>query len=456
MAAWAMVTRNSRKGRLLLASLCLLSSLAIAQQDRALTARLDEIREVVRFVPPKAIESLLQIEQQARAADLRTRGEFLFQFSQARGNTGDVPAALLLADELLKLGHDNKDNDLIAHGLLARSYCAFRLNDQKGSHILAWEAEKMAASSTSIPLKIRVTIASADSYSEEGNFPAALQKLQTAVQLARQSGQPIQQAMAFNSLAVLYWHMKEYGKGFEAFAEATVAAEKINSPGRLSLLKSTEYALSIENNQPERGLRALLAGLAYQRQIGAEAMIASSLVNLSDSYLKQKNYRKALEYATQAGETARRIKNESAEATARINTGEAYLGMGKLVEGKRHVEAGLPFYEKSGDKVEMQKLMLEYGAYLERAGDTAGAIKDYHRERKLSSELFEKRRQKATWELQEKYEAEKRERRIELLSRENLIKSTEIENRRLQQRVWWLLVFVFGLVTAGLCGLTGS
>ena len=58
------------------------------------------------------------------------------------------------------------------------------------------------------------------------------------------------------------------------------------------------------------------------------------------------------------------------------------------------------------------------------------------------------RRQKATLELQEKYEAEKKQRQIELLSRENQVKSAELDNRRLQQRVWWLLAVVFALAAA--------
>ena len=48
-------------------------------------------------------------------------------------------------------------------------------------------------------------------------------------------------------------------------------------------------------------------------------------------------------------------------------------------------------------------------------------------------------------ELQEKYEADKRQRQIQLLRQENQVKSTEIDNRRLQQRVWWLLALVFAL-----------
>jgi diguanylate cyclase (GGDEF)-like protein len=174
-------------------------------------------------------------------------------------------------------------------------------------------------------------------------------------------------------------------------------------------------------------------------------LIASSLVNLSDCYLKLKDYRNALTSGQQALEQARLINDESSTATARVNIGQVYLAMGRLADGKKSIEEGIAWYEKMGDKPQLQAVLAEYGEVLERAGDLPGALKAYHRERTLSNELFEKRRQKAMVELQEKYEADKRQRQITLLRKDNQVKSTEIDNRRLQQRVWWLLALVFAL-----------
>src|SRR5690606_37291079 len=44
-------------------------------------------------------------------------------------------------------------------------------------------------------------------------------------------------------------------------------------------------------------------------------------------------------------------------------------------------------------------------------------------------------------------DADRKQRQIELLQRENQVKSVEIDNRRLQQRVWWLLAVVFALAS---------
>jgi diguanylate cyclase (GGDEF)-like protein len=430
-----------------LASLALACGHAAAEPHPELDQRLAETREIGRFVPQKALTMLLALEPQGRAADTASKAEFLSQLCLAKRNTGAKVQAMALAEELIALGKAQRDNVALAKGLLAKGYVLSSMNELKASHQFAWEGEKLAANSGNMALRISATITSGNSYAEDGNFPVALDKLQTAVALARQYDHPIQTVMALNALALLYTAMKEYDKGFEALKLAFPVAEQTNSPGRMASLKNTEYGLAIGAKQPKRALKALLAALDLERMIGAERMIAGSLVDLSDSYLKEHDYRKALSFANQALVSAALLHDDGTEATARVNIGEAYLGMGRLAEGKRSFEAGLAVYEKGGDKPQLQEVMMEYGMALERAGDMAGAVRAYHQERKLSEELFEKQRQKTVLELQGKYEADKKQRQIELLSRENQVKSAEIDNRRLQQRVWWLLLVVFALAS---------
>ena len=448
----------TRKSRVMLASLCLLSSLAQAQAvpgaDKLspLEIRLHEIRESERYLPPKALASLIKVEAQARAASPRVQANYLEFLSWAHRATGDNKTAGKVADQMLALGNASKDNVVIAKALLSQGYSAFANNELALSHRLVWEGERVANLTDDMELRMRATISSGEAYAEDGNFPAALNKLQGAVRQARELGKPVLLITALDSLAILYGQIKEFDKGFDALQEAITITEKLNSPGRMASLKTTEYGLAIQTNQPQRGLRALLATLDYQKQIGAERMMATTLVNLADSYLKERDYSRTIDYSLQAIAAAEKVNDHNTVATGRINVGQALLGMGRVAEGKKNFEQGLAWYEKWDNKPELQEVMIEYGDALERAGDFAGAVNAYHRERSISNELFEKRRQKATLELQEKYEAEKKQRQIELLSRENQLKTTEIDNRRLQQRIWWLLALVFALA-AGIVGI---
>jgi diguanylate cyclase (GGDEF)-like protein len=435
----------------LLASLSLASGLAAGQSNTSLNtgldARLAEIRETGRYVPKKALAMLLQIEPQARAADTAAKAEFINQLCLATNKVGRRPEAMALAEELIAFGKDKRDNVALANGLMAKAYVLSSMQELKASHQFAWEGEKLADTTADMALRISATITAGNSFAEEGNFPPALNKLQDAAALARQYAHPIQTVMALNALARLYTTLKQYDKGLEALAEAAPAAALTNSPGRIATLKDTEYGLAIETHQPKRALKVLLEGLALERQIGADTMIGTTLVNLSDSYLIARDYRNTLVYANQAIEAALPLHDDGIEATARVNIGQAYLGMGQLTEGKHSFEAGLAVFEKMGDKPKLQVVMMEYGLALERAGDMAGALDAYHRERKLSSELFEVQSRKTVLELQGKYEADRQQRQIELLSRENQVKSAEIDNRRLQQRVWWLLAVVFAMAS---------
>ena len=442
-------TRQSiRRPATLLAALLLASSCAWGQATTTpLAERLAEIREINRFVPEKALPMLQAIEAQARAGSVEDKAELLSQLCMAHRYLGKYDQALAACDELINLGRVEKNNVALAKGLLRKAYIKYNQNELALSHELIWEAERLANTTDDVDLRMRAAISSAVAYSEDGNFPRALSGMQAAVSYTRQHGDRLQLVVALNSLAQLCATTREYAKGFEALDEAIALAGTTVSPGRLALLKETEYILAVATGQMARALKAQQDELALQRKLGAHSAVPYSLVNLSDAYLKLRDYPSALAYGLQALEAARALNDENVMATARVNIGQAYLASGRVLEGKRSFEQGLAIYEKLGDKPELQAVLVEYGDALERAGEHAEAVKAYHRERALSNELFEKRRQKAMLELQEKYDADRKQRQIELLQRENQVKSVEIDNRRLQQRVRWLLAVVFALAS---------
>jgi diguanylate cyclase (GGDEF)-like protein len=426
-------------------SLCVASACALASDTAPFDARLADIREVNRFVPERALPMLQALEAEARAAPLPQRIEFLNQMAAARHGLGHHAQAFALANELIVLGRQHDHTGALAKGLLMQGYSAFAQHRPGEAHRLIWEAEKLANTTDDIDLRVRAAVSSGQSFAEEGNLPRALQKLQGAAAMARQNGDPIHIVIALYALGQLYAQMREPEKGFDVVEEAYAAAADANSPGRTALLKRVESALAIDTGQNERALRALQDGLALERKMGATKRVAGTLINLSDCYLKMRDYRRAVSYAQQAIEAARPLNDRRLDAIAQLNLGQALLATGRLAEGKRQIETGIAGYEELGHKPELQTALVEYGEALERVDDLRGALTAYHRERKLSNELFEKRRQKAMLELQQQYETDKKQRQIELLRSENTLKSAEIDNRRLQQRVWWLLAVAFAL-----------
>jgi diguanylate cyclase (GGDEF)-like protein len=432
--------------RRLVAALALAPMLAFGQP--AVEAELAATREMVRFVPDDALRRLRDIEAAARRAPVATRAEFLSLYSNAKRRTGDPQGALALADELAAQGRAERDDVALAKGLLGRSYALTSLNDLPGAHLAAFEAERSALATPDVPLRVIATITAGQSFQEQGNYPAALARMQAAVDLARTiGGDDVPLATALNGFVLLLTDMRQYDKGWEMQAESLALAKRMHSPGRLAIALSTEYGLAIDSGQSQRARDALLETLTVVRKLGARQMEAATLVNLADSYLKEKNYPRAAAFAQQAVGAAIAVNDPANIAMARINLGQAHLSMGRVAEGRRQFEAGLALHEKSGNLPQLQTVLVEYGAALERAGDYQGAIDAYHRERRISNELFAAQRQKAVLELQQKYDTETKQRQIEALRQDNRVQSAELDNRRLQQRIWWLLAIVFALAS---------
>jgi len=430
-----------RAGCAVVALLCPL--LALAQATPA--ARLRDVRDLARFVPDQALVRLRALEQDvAREPALRT--EFLDTYGIAERRAGNLHHALALADELIAHGRGTRDDVALAKGLVARANTQYLLEQLAASHATSFEAERIARTAGDPETFVQAAIAAGQSYQEEGDYPAALARFQGALDAARRLGDATPSlAGALDTLAMLYLNMGELERGWAVQDEALAVSRRMASPGYVAMALSGVYALASEQKSYARARAALLEELALERRMGARQMAVTTLVNLSDCSLREGRYADAETYAAQALRAAQDVNSNNDIATARVNLGQALLGQGRVAEGRKQFELGLATYEKQGDKPELQSVLIEYGRALERAGDYKTAVDAYNRERAISRQIFAEQRQKALLELQHRYDAEAKQRQIEALRQENRATRAELDNRRLQQRVWWLLAVTFAL-----------
>ncbi len=419
---------------------------ALAAGDVGLADRLRDAGTNARFVPDQALRQLHAMADDMSTAPAALRTDFLYFSSMAERGVGNLPRALALADELVAFGEQRHDDVALVKGLLGRANAQWMLGKVPVSHASSLQAERVAGRIGDLTAKVQAAISAGQAYQEQGNYPAGLAKLQGAVDMARRiDGDTAPLGSSLYALVWLYLNMGQLDQAAEVQREALALARTAESPGRVAVALGTEYAVAIEQKAYSRARRALLEAIGLERSIGARHMLASSLAYLSDFYLKERSFQQARTYGMQALQAAIDVNSISDMATARVNLGQAYLGLGQLAEGRRHFDAGLATYEQQGDKPELQAVLLEYGGALEHAGDFQGAIAAYGRERRISNEMFADERRAAVLELQEKYDAERRQRQIAALRQQNRVAEAELAYRRLEQRIWWLLAAILAL-----------
>lgn len=196
--------------------------------------------------------------------------------------------------------------------------------------------------------------------------------------------------------------------------------------------------------------RASFEELQYAQKAQSKQLMALAFGDLGDSYMKTGEFARSLEYSRQAAALVPYIERNSFESTVQFNTAMAQIGLGSVRDGKAAANAAIQHTLDSGNLVDADGLLREYGPALERAGDLRGALDIYHRDDALRDRLMSAAREHALLEVSGKFDAERRTREIEVLKRDNAIKAHDLRAQRLQQRTVLIAATLIALACAAL------
>ncbi len=420
-----------------------------ANADDELVKRVNGLEAALNGFPQRTLAELVTLLPRADAAPARERRYVYAIYGQARVLSGDTADAAELADRLADEANRAHDPAGSAAALLIRSAIESSSGDAARSTALAREAHELAAKSGDDYLRYWAALALGTSARMRGLPEEALTNLQEALSLAEAADDAYRRSTALYQLSVLQLALKNGPAALAASLAAYKDGEAAKSPYAMANARMAESAVMELLGRPARELAAMEEALAIARTSRSEVAEARALVNLSDIRLRRRQYTEALDIARRSLHIAQPLGNPSLAATSKANMGFALLGLGRIAEGKRLTDEALAEYERAGANAEIAELIGEYGRGLEQLGDYKGALALYHRERKINDEIAIQTRQRALLEVQEKYESEKRSREIDLLNRENALKTIEIENRVMVQRIWWLLAGLFAVSFLG-------
>ena len=434
--------------------LCLVFVSAVAHSVASPVAMADEKSDMARLDEIQTLsdrdntEGLRQLQEFKRTLPAGTsdavRLETLKVLVTLYADAGKIKLADATINELLHFAeaHHNKDAIALAH--ISKSLEI--LDEGKPELALAKLREVQAAvkSSRDPEVNMRLNAAFGATYKVSGKFEQALRHYLEALRLSDLQPRRKVQARLYklDAIAALYWNMKDPEKALATSQEAIALSPLANAPKTLSSLISTQgLALSNLGREDE-------ALDAYKRvlKIGIDANMpgteATALSNIADHYLIAKDYRNAEKFARQALAKSIAIADKAGIATAKINIGFALVGMGKIKDGVDFINEGTKFYQDSDSKVDVESITGELATMYERGGLYKEALATLRQQQKLNDELFRSDRSRAVASLQEQFNADQRQKQIELLAKENDLKDADIKNRRLQQIVTLLAAVV--------------
>jgi serine phosphatase RsbU (regulator of sigma subunit)/pterin-4a-carbinolamine dehydratase len=246
-------------------------------------------------------------------------------------------------------------------------------------------------------------------YDSQLNFPLSIEYHNKALKLWSELGNRRGVATSFVNIGNVYWEQKKDKEALESY------------------LKSLSMFLLLED------------------EIGA----SSCYMNLGMIYDKQKKYQLAVEYNLKALRIKEKLKDNSGISTSYNNLASTLLHMGKYDEAMVYLNKSLEICKKSNRK---EGLKVVYGTLASIYAEQNKFKEAYYYKELYSNmkdSLFNENSSKEIAEMQSKYENEKKQNEIELLTKDSEIQALQLNRNKL----WMIMLCVAVLLILALAAL---
>ena len=258
--------------------------------------------------------------------------------------------------------------------------------------------------------------------------------------------------ITINQLADVYYSLKRYEKSEELYKKAIVLAEKRQDDSDLSMIYQNYGAFLLGVERFNEALPFLEKGIKHEEKLNDPEDLLTAKVNLAIVYAESGKNERALEIFREVYEYYKRSGSDYDKSTSSNNLGFFYFMNENNKQAIELFKESLAHAEKAkAAKLVMQRYEIMSECY-EAMSDLTNALKYRKLFMAMKDSLLNQETVKQLNDLTEKYDTERKERRILELQKNNAeIKMKEEEARQKSVRNTMILVglIVFVLVVAG-------
>ncbi len=282
-----------------------------------------------------------------------------------------------------------------------------------------------------------------------GNYDQGIENFLRALRAADEVDSIRQQGLISSNLASAYLAVGDIAKAKQYNDRALLVAQKTNN---MQLL-AAQYIMQANIFDYEGKLldqtAALEKGLQIARRSNIKQVESYALTNLADLYLMQHKYQKALDYAADAEKLADEMNDLGQKMVLQVTRAQALGKIGKTADAIAIMKQALQNFQSMDRHFEATQVKGYLSEVYEDAGRWREALGIFKEFKADNDKLMAEEKQKTVAELQEKYEADKKERVIALLAQDNKLKTAELGRRNAQRYIFIMAVFSL-VVIAGL------
>ncbi|MGA9333168.1 MAG: diguanylate cyclase [Rudaea sp.] len=243
-------------------------------------------------------------------------------------------------------------------------------------------------------------------------YQRALDKVLQAQRIYERLGDKSGIAGCLSTTGTIYLNLDRFDNALAAYRRALDLAEQTGDSNRIGIVLSNLGTTSLGLKQPEQALGYFQRALAILERDGSQLDVLTALANIGGAQRRLKRYDEALKVDLRIVALAEKAGSKVRLADALSDTGQILTLLKRYGEAEPYLKRAVDIAHAAGLKRNEREAELELVKLYEAQGDLREALKYFHREDVLRDAIFSEESARATAELQQKYESDKKEREL--------------------------------------------
>lgn len=225
------------------------------------------------------------------------------------------------------------------------------------------------------------------------------------------------------SLGILHYNLKDYDKAMEYFDKAMAIAKELK---REKMIMSVSLYIGVcsrrMKNYP-KALDYLKQSLTQAEKFGITYYTAMSSTFIGDVYGQMGRYNDALAILSKAKNQLKETGDKSTLAYNQHFSGKVSVMLRDFKIAMSYYDRAIELAKELNDKQMLERVYKSYSNLFEQTGDYKKAFEYYQLYTETNESIFNENKMKQIAQLQIQFEAEKRQKEIEILTRDNEIQA---------------------------------
>jgi two-component system NarL family sensor kinase len=282
-------------------------------------------------------------------------------------------------------------------------------------------------------------------YDEKGDYQKALEYYFEARKIFEKGTDLSKIAMVINNIGIVLKAQKEYKKVVGIYHEALTIYQKLNHKLGVAACHANLGSVFFNLNVYDSALFYSLQASSEFEGINNRQFLAASICNSGMAYHKLGREKEAIETLSKAKTLYEEYDNKKELAFVLVYLAGIDREIGNVTKGIEAARQGLAIAERIGAKEEIMKAHKELSLLYAASRNFEKAFAEYHLYDASKDSLFEHEKSRQISELQTRYETEKKEAKIDLLTKDNELKDIRLrENSLMILALFVLLTMLIG------------